>query len=70
MQAQAKADKDAEAANAAIQAAEERASSLATRALEAEQKLASETAAHTESDNKFAELEVFISVIHVIATNP
>ena len=57
-QAQGKADKDAENAKAAIQAAQEQASDNEARAEEAEQKLAAEVAARSEGDNKFTELEV------------
>lgn len=58
LQAQAKADKDAEAAKAAIQAAQEQATSNQARAVEAEEKLAAEVAAHSDADAKFVELEV------------
>ncbi len=58
LQAQAKADKDAEAAKAAIQAAQEQATGNEARAVEAEEKLAAEVAAHSDADAKFVDLEV------------
>ena len=58
LQAQAKANKDAEAAKAAIQAALEQATSNEARAVEAEEKLAAEVAAHADADAKFVELMV------------
>ena len=58
LQAQAKVDKDAEAAKAAIQAAQEQATSNDARAVEAEEKLAAEVAAHGDANAKFVELEV------------
>lgn len=61
LQAQAKADKDAEAAKAAIQAAQEQATSNEARAVAAEKKLAAEVAAHSDADAKFVELEVCIA---------
>ena len=58
VQAQEKADTDAEAAQAALDAAQEKADINEARALEAEQKLAVESAVHIEVDEKFNELEV------------
>jgi hypothetical protein len=58
LQAQAKAYKDAEAAKAAIQAAQEQATGNEARAVEAEEKLAAEVAAHSDADAKFVDLEV------------
>lgn len=57
LQAQAKADKDAEVAKAALEAAQQQAASSFNRAEEAEQKLASETAAHTDNKAKLAGLQ-------------
>lgn len=58
VQAQEKADTDAEAAQAAVHAAQEKADSNEARAVEAEQKLAAESAAHIEVGEKFKEIEV------------
>lgn len=58
MQAQATAERDAEAAKAAIQAAEEQASRNEARAIEAEQKLAAEVEAHSVADARHSELAV------------
>lgn len=58
VQAQEKANTDAEAAQAALDAAQEKADSNEARALEAEQKLAAESAAYSEVNEKFKELEV------------
>ena len=58
VQAQEKAATDAEAAHAALQAAQEKADSNEARAVEAEQKLAAESAARSEGDQKLTELEV------------
>ena len=58
VQAQEKAATDAEAALTALQAAQQQADSNETRAIEAEQKLAAESAARSEVDQRFNELEV------------
>ena len=57
-QAQEKAAADAEAAQATLQAAQEKANSNKARADEAEQSLAAESAARSEGNRKFNELEV------------
>lgn len=61
LQAQVEANKGAEVAKAAIQAAQEQATSNEARAVEAEQKLAAEVAAHSDADAKFVDLEVCIA---------
>jgi hypothetical protein len=61
LQAQVNANKDAEVAKAAIQAAQEQTTSNEARAVEAEEKLAAEVAAHSDADAKFVDLEVGIA---------
>lgn len=58
VQAQETAAIDAEAAHAALQAAQEKGDSNEARAVEAEQNLAAESAARIEIDQKFSELQV------------
>lgn len=58
VQAKEKAATEAEAAHIALHAAQEKADSNEARAVEAEQKLAAETAARTEVDSRFTELQV------------
>ena len=65
VQAQEKAATDAEAAQAALQLAQEKADSNEARAVAAEEKLASETAARNETDSKLRELQV-CSLLHAL----
>lgn len=69
LQAQEKAAADAEAAQVALQAAQEKADNNEARAVEAENKLAAEVAAHTTADNKLSELEVHLFCFQHVVLN-